>query len=84
MDADRREDAGEPLGERDRGGIRLAVGPHRHHGGDAGRPGAIEHRVQIGEQLGEMQVRVGVEEPHQVRSGSASRIITAAPQFLRV
>ena len=79
-----REDAGEPLGERDRGGIRLAVGPHRHHGGDAGGPGAIEHRVQIGEQLGEMQVRVGVEEPHQLRSGSASRIIAAAPRFLRV
>jgi hypothetical protein len=30
-----------------------------------------------------VQVRVGVEEPHERRSGSASRIITAAPRFLR-
>ena len=47
MDADGGEDVGEPLGERDRGGIRLAVGADRHHRGDAGGPRALEHRVEI-------------------------------------
>ena len=62
MDADRRPHVGLALGHR-HGRLRgRHVGPDRDHPPDARAPARAEHGVEIARELGEVQVRVRVEE----------------------
>ncbi len=64
MDADRRVDGAQALGQRHRGRIRLPVGADGDHRGDAGGARPLEHAVEVGEQLGKVHVGVGIDQGH--------------------
>ena len=52
MDAHGGPDLGQALGQRHRRGIGLAIGADGHHPGHAGGPRALQHRVEVRQQLG--------------------------------
>ncbi len=80
---------GQPLREGDRGRIGLAVGPDRDHPDHAGRARPRQHLVQVGGQIREVQVRVGVEERRRAHhdpgcpggSGSALTFMIRGPSI---
>ena len=81
MNAHGGPDRGHALGQRHRGGVGLAIGADGHHPGHPGGPRALQHRVEVRQQLGEMQMRVRVEERHQARSGSAFTFMIRGPSM---
>jgi len=74
-------DVGQALGQRHRGGVGLAIGPDGHHPGHPGGPRTLQHRVEIRQQLGEVEMRVRVEERHQARSASAFTFMIRGPSM---
>ena len=57
--------SGRRLASVDHGAVGLPVRADRHHAAHAGRARALEHGVEIVRVVGEVQVGVRVEEPHQ-------------------
>ncbi len=53
-----------PLRQRHGGPIGLAIRSDGHHAPQSGGAGAIEHRVQVLGEVGEVEMRVGVEQHH--------------------
>ena len=64
VNAHRRPHVGQPPGERHDGVVGVPVRPDRDHAAHAGRSRALEDGGEIVREVGDVQVRVGVEEPH--------------------
>ncbi len=64
MDADRSPDIGVARGHRHGGAIGLAIRPDGDHAAKPDLAGARENRVEIVGEVGEVQVRVRIEERH--------------------
>ena len=62
MGADRAEHVGKALGDRQHLGVARNPGRDRDHAGDAGRAGAVDHAVELGGEIGKIEMAMAVDQ----------------------